>query len=58
MALHAAGKIAPLVSEVLPMSDAGEGTQRLADRGTIGKLVVATRASRLAARDGAGEEAG
>ncbi len=44
MVLHAAGKIAPLVSEVLPMADARTATQRLADRGTVGKVVVDTRA--------------
>ncbi len=44
MALHAAGKIAPLVSEVLAMADARTATQRLADRGTVGKIVVDTRA--------------
>jgi NADPH2:quinone reductase len=44
MVLHAAGSIAPLVSEVLPMTDAAVATQRLADRGTVGKIVIDTRA--------------
>jgi hypothetical protein len=42
MALHSAGTIAPLVSEVLAMTEAGSAMQRLADRGTVGKLVVDT----------------
>jgi NADPH2:quinone reductase len=40
MALHAAGRIAPLVSEVLAMEDARDATQRLAERDTVGKIVI------------------
>jgi len=52
MALHAAGKIAPLVSELLPMAEARSGTQRLADRGTVGKLVVDTTGTTTGTRTG------
>ncbi len=40
MALWAAGKIDPLVADVLPMAGAVSGMTRLASRGTIGKVVV------------------
>jgi NADPH2:quinone reductase len=40
MALHAAGRIAPLVSEVLAMEDARDATRRLAERDTVGKIVI------------------
>ncbi len=40
MALHAAGKIAPLVSERLALADARDAVQRLADRQTVGKVVI------------------
>jgi NADPH2:quinone reductase len=42
MALHAAGKIAPLVSELLGMAEARSAMQRLADRGTVGKIILDT----------------
>jgi NADPH:quinone reductase len=40
MQLHAQGEIAPLVSEIVGMSDAADGVARLAQRGTWGKVVV------------------
>ncbi|MGH9026642.1 MAG: NADPH:quinone oxidoreductase family protein [Acidimicrobiia bacterium] len=40
MRLHAAGQIAPLVSEVVGMADAADRVGRLAHRGTWGKVVV------------------
>ncbi len=40
MALHAAGKIEPLVSETVSLADAASALARLGDRGTIGKIVV------------------
>jgi len=40
MGLHAAGKIAPFVSERLSLARAPDGLQRLADRRTVGKVVV------------------
>jgi NADPH2:quinone reductase len=40
MDLHAAGKIAPLVTERLALADAQDAVQRLADRQTVGKVVV------------------
>jgi NADPH2:quinone reductase len=43
--LHAAGEIAPLVSEVLPLEDAPEALARLASRGTWGKVVCTTRSA-------------
>jgi len=54
MALHAAGKIAPLVSEVLAMTEAGSATQRLADRGTVGKIVVDTTGATSGTMTGSG----
>jgi NADPH2:quinone reductase len=41
--LHAAGEIAPLVSEILPLEDAPGALARLASRGTWGKVVCTTR---------------
>ena len=52
MALHAAGKIAPLVSEVLGMSEARSAAQRLADRGTVGKIVIDTTGTSTGATTG------
>ena len=43
--LHAAGEIAPLVSEVLPLEDAPAALGRLASRGTWGKVVCTTRSA-------------
>jgi len=40
MALHATGKIAPLISRELPMRDVPAGLASLATRGTWGKLVA------------------
>ncbi len=40
MALHAAGKIDPLVSERVGLADAADALARLGDRGTVGKIVV------------------
>ncbi len=40
VALHAAGKIAPLVTEQLALADARDAVQRLADRQTVGKVVI------------------
>jgi NADPH2:quinone reductase len=39
MRLHAVGKIAPLVSSVIPLDDAPAAMARLATRGTWGKIV-------------------
>jgi NADPH2:quinone reductase len=39
MRMHAAGEIAPLVSETLPLNRALDGLERLASRGTVGKVV-------------------
>ena len=38
--LWASGKIAPLVSEILPLARGGDAISRLADRSAIGKIVV------------------
>ena len=43
MRLHAGGDIAPLVSEVLPLEDAPAALERLAGRGTWGKVVCTPR---------------
>lgn len=43
MALWEAGKIDPLVSQVLPMEQAPEALAALGSRGTVGKIVVKTR---------------
>ena len=40
MALHATGKIAPLVSERIGLAGAADALARLGDRGTVGKIVV------------------
>lgn len=40
--LWAAGRIDPLVAEVVPMSEAANALQRLANRQTVGKVVVRT----------------
>jgi NADPH2:quinone reductase len=52
MALHEAGKIAPLVSEVLAMTQARSAAQRLADRGTVGKIVIDTTGTSTGATTG------
>ena len=39
-ALYAQGKIKPLVSERLPLADAPRAMQRVASRGTVGKIVL------------------
>ena len=40
MALHAAGKIKPFVSEHFPLARAGEAISHLASRKAMGKVVV------------------
>jgi len=40
--LHRDGKIAPLVSELLSLDDAAKALERLASRGTVGKIVCTT----------------
>jgi NADPH:quinone reductase len=42
-AFHAAGKIDPLVSEVIPLSEAPAALERLASRKSVGKIVIRTR---------------
>ena len=44
MALHATGRIDPLVSEVVGLGDAADALTRLGGRGTVGKIVVHPRA--------------
>ena len=44
MRLYGEGKIDPLVSQVLPMEQAPEALAALGSRGTVGKIVVSTRA--------------
>jgi len=40
MAMHARGQIAPLVSEVVAMTDVPERLMAITNRGTTGKVVV------------------
>jgi NADPH:quinone reductase len=42
-AMHAAGDIDPLLSEVLPLADAPIALERLASRLSVGKIVIRTR---------------
>jgi NADPH:quinone reductase len=41
--LHAAGKIDPLLSEILPLAEAPAALERLASRKSVGKIVIRTR---------------
>ncbi len=41
--MHAAGKIEPLLSEVLPLAEAPSALERLASRLSVGKIVIRTR---------------
>ncbi len=43
MAMHAAGKIDPLVSETIPLAEAPAALERLASRKSVGKIVIRTR---------------
>jgi NADPH:quinone reductase-like Zn-dependent oxidoreductase len=42
LALYEAGKIAPVIDQVLPLERAAEGFDRIASGQNIGKIVVST----------------